>query len=430
MNQHAIVATNISKRYRIGLTEDPRKTLANTLLTAIKSPVENWRRLRQLTNFGNGENSDDIIWALKDVSFSVEPGEVVGVIGRNGAGKSTLLKVISRITHPTHGRLELRGQVSSLLEVGTGFHPELTGRENVFLNGTILGMRRKEIEQKFDEIVDFSGVEKFIDTPIKRYSTGMRVRLAFSVAAHLEPEILLVDEVLAVGDALFQKKSLGKMKSVAQHGRTVLFVSHQMDAIRSLCPRTLLMADGRLADDGETNKVVDHYMKLANQESDAAVWHGAAVFDSIDRGMTLESICVHDHTGLTKSEFRDDENIHISISYRLDKSFKGLGVKMNIIDDLGSNVLTTVDNLVLDETTTRGPGSYTSTCVIPAMTMNEGRYIVRVWGRISTGPLLHKRDINYVTFSIFRTHNTVAIKEPFLGYFNPNLPQWVVESSR
>ena len=212
MSDTVIKVENLSKVYRIGLQEEIHDTLMGAFTSFVRNPFKNYRRLQRLTQFSSGGDDQDTIWALKDVSFDVRRGEVIGIIGRNGAGKSTLLKVLSRITHPTNGRIELNGRVASLLEVGTGFHPELTGRENVYLNGTILGMTKAEIDRKFDEIVDFSGIEKFIDTPAKRYSSGMRVRLAFSVAAHLEPEILLVDEVLAVGDATFQKKSIGKQK--------------------------------------------------------------------------------------------------------------------------------------------------------------------------------------------------------------------------
>ena len=245
MSSYAIKVENLSKRYRIGFEQQRRDSLAEVFFEWISKPIQNYRRLRNLTQFDPQlQDSQDIIWALKDINFTIQPGEVIGVIGKNGAGKSTLLKVLSRITYPTHGRIELNGRVSSLLEVGTGFHPELTGRENVY--GTILGMTKKEIDNKFEEIVDFSGVSKFIDTPVKFYSSGMRVRLAFSVAAHLEPEILLIDEVLSVGDAAFQRKSLGKMEEVSKLGRTVLFVSHNMGAVRSLCSRGLLLKDGQL----------------------------------------------------------------------------------------------------------------------------------------------------------------------------------------
>ena len=235
-------------------------TFAGAMADFATRPVRNLRRLRSLSTFRDGE-ARDVIWALNDVSFEVKEGEVIGVIGSNGSGKTTLLKILSRITEPTRGRALVKGLVSSLLEVGTGFHPELTGRENIYLNGSILSMGRKEIDRKFDEIVDFSGVERFIDTPLKRYSTGMNVRLAFAVAAHLEPELLLVDEVLAVGDVVFQSKCLGKMQNVAREGRTILFVSHNMGQIRNLCERVILLSDGGIKSDGDSSQVIDEYVK-------------------------------------------------------------------------------------------------------------------------------------------------------------------------
>ncbi|HEX8338418.1 MAG TPA: ABC transporter ATP-binding protein [Pyrinomonadaceae bacterium] len=243
----------ISKKYSLGARRAGPTTLRETVAGAARSPLAAFRRRRDAAD-------DATLWALRDVSFEVQPGEVVGVIGRNGAGKSTLLKILSRITEPTAGRAELYGRASSLLEVGTGFHPELTGRENIFLNGAILGMRRAEIARRFDEIVAFSEVEKFIDTPVKRYSSGMHMRLAFAVAAHLEPEILIVDEVLAVGDAQFQKKCLGKMGSVAEEGRTVLFVSHNMAAVSNLCRRGLVLERGRVVYAGTQTEAVARYL--------------------------------------------------------------------------------------------------------------------------------------------------------------------------
>ena len=251
-----ITVNNLSKRYSIGALDAPYSTLRETVTGMFRSPLKRFRR--------SGSESDEILWALKDLSFQIEPGEVVGIIGRNGAGKSTLLKILSRITQPTTGEVDLYGRVASLLEVGTGFHPELTGRENILLNGSILGMKRTEIESKFDEIVAFSEVEKFLDTPVKRYSSGMYVRLAFAVAAHLEPEILVVDEVLAVGDAQFQKKCLGKMGDVARDGRTVLFVSHNMVAVKSLCSRAILLSGGRMTKDGNVDDVVNGYLRDAD----------------------------------------------------------------------------------------------------------------------------------------------------------------------
>ena len=266
MPPFAIRVENISKCYRIGLKEQMHDTFIGALTDFIRKPIENFRRLRLLTKFGdhelrskNHEPTSDIIWALKDVSFEVKHGEVVGIIGRNGAGKTTLLKVLARITEPTSGRAIVNGRVGSLLEVGTGMHPELTGRENIYLSGTILGMTRVEVDRKFDEIVEFAELSKFIDTPVKRYSSGMKVRLGFAIAAHLEPEILLVDEVLAVGDAAFQKKCLGKMGEVAGEGRTVLFVSHNLGAILSLCEKCILLEEGNLRLADETVTVVSQY---------------------------------------------------------------------------------------------------------------------------------------------------------------------------
>ena len=254
-----IKVEKLSKRYRIGRRREPYRTVRESLTTALAAPVRGIGALLNGNSRVNGRNADEWVWALRDVSFEVMPGEVLGIIGRNGAGKSTLLKLMSRITEPTDGRIELYGRVGSLLEVGTGFHPELTGRENTFLMGAILGMRRAEISRKFDDIVGFAEVEKFIDTPVKHYSSGMYMRLAFAVAAHLEPEILLVDEVLAVGDAAFQKKCLGKMGDVAKEGRTVLFVSHNMATIQSLCDSCLLIKNGGLEAQGDPAQIVALY---------------------------------------------------------------------------------------------------------------------------------------------------------------------------
>jgi lipopolysaccharide transport system ATP-binding protein len=275
-NDIAIEVENIGKRYRIGLKEQMQDSFLKSVIEVLKSPITNYRKYRSLYRFDDEKansrddstpNSIDIIWALKNISFRVSKGEVIGIIGTNGAGKSTLLKILSRITDPTTGYAEIRGKVSSLLEVGTGFHPELTGRENVYLNGTILGMTKKEVDSKFDDIIEFSGVEKFIDTPVKRYSSGMLVRLAFSVAAHLEPEILIIDEVLAVGDAAFQQKCLGKMENVAKEGRTVLFVSHNMAAVENLCSRAIWIDGGQVVEIGETKKIIETYLQKSMQHA-------------------------------------------------------------------------------------------------------------------------------------------------------------------
>jgi lipopolysaccharide transport system ATP-binding protein len=260
-----IKVKNLSKQFRINTGDRPGvryDTLRDSLVNAVQSPLKRLRR--------NGNSTDEMIWALKDVSFEVMPGEVMGIIGPNGAGKSTLLSILSRIIEPTSGRAELYGRVASLLEVGTGFHPDLSGRENIYLNGAVLGMKRREIEARFDEIVAFAEIEKFMDTAVKRYSSGMYVRLAFAVAAHLDPEILIVDEVLAVGDASFQKKCLGKMDDVTRSGRTILFVTHNLGMITHLCEHAILLQDGGVNMIGPAAEVVDHYNTLwSGQQRDA-----------------------------------------------------------------------------------------------------------------------------------------------------------------
>jgi lipopolysaccharide transport system ATP-binding protein len=264
----AIRVEKVSKLYRTGSTGS-YQTLRESLMDAAAGSVRAARRLvaRQPAGTGGDRLAPDSFWALKDVCFDVTPGDVVGVVGRNGAGKSTLLKVLSRVTEPTAGRVEVRGRIGSLLEVGTGFHPELTGRENIYLNGSILGMSRREIERKFDEIVNFAGVEQFLDMPVKRYSSGMYVRLAFAVAAHLEPETLVIDEVLAVGDIDFQNKCMGKMQSVAKGGRTILFVSHNMGVLKTICSKGILLAGGRLVAQGPINDVVEAYLRTLERKS-------------------------------------------------------------------------------------------------------------------------------------------------------------------
>src|SRR5208337_1198653 len=262
----AVSVRGLSKSYIIAHNSERPTNLREAIVDRLRHPL------------GNGEQDHEMFWAIKNMDFDIRSGEVVGIIGRNGAGKSTLLKILSRITWPTTGEIDIHGRVSSLLEVGTGFHPELTGRENVFLNGSILGMSRREIKQKFDEIVDFSGVETFLDTPVKRYSSGMYVRLAFAVAAHLNPEILVIDEVLAVGDAEFQKKCLGKMSDVARQGRTVLFVSHNMNAVQSLCSRCIWLQSGAVAGDGEARSVIPDYLAHGQEQT---IWVADEAYGSL-----------------------------------------------------------------------------------------------------------------------------------------------------
>lgn len=276
MSDIAIHIEHLGKQYNIGKTQARYRTFRDTLVNTIKSPFRKAARLMH-GDVQSASDLNDTIWALKDVSFDVKQGEVVGIIGRNGAGKSTLLKILSRITEPTEGKARIFGRVGSLLEIGTGFHPELTGRENIYLNGAILGMKRAEIERKFDEIIEFAEIEKFLDTPVKHYSSGMYVRLAFAVAAHLETEILLIDEVLAVGDIEFQRKCLGKMGDVATDGRTVLFVSHNMDSIQRLCQRGLLLQEGHLVFNDTANLACQQYLKSFQ------INHGIEIPASVNR---------------------------------------------------------------------------------------------------------------------------------------------------
>jgi lipopolysaccharide transport system ATP-binding protein len=307
----------ISKKYRLGARRAVQTTLRDTITVAARSPFAALKRR------GAGARDDATLWALRDVSFEVQPGEVVGIIGRNGAGKSTLLKILSRITEPTSGRAELYGRASSLLEVGTGFHPELTGRENILLNGAILGMRRVEVRRRFDEIVAFSEVEKFIDTPVKHYSSGMHMRLAFAVAAHLEPEILIVDEVLAVGDVQFQKKCLGKMGSVAKQGRTVLFVSHNMAAVSNLCGRGLVLEGGRVAYVGTQAEAVARYLTSCRTL-------GRSLRDRTDRAGSGEvrvvALEVRDSEGRPLDVAASGQDVDIRLSYEASPGFNSAKV--------------------------------------------------------------------------------------------------------
>src|SRR5215217_3559981 len=306
-----IKVENLSKQYRIGQGRARYGSLRETIMNAAQAPFKRLRRLRR----GVGP-AEETIWALENVSFEVMPGEVVGIIGRNGAGKSTLLKILSRITEPTTGQIDLYGRVGSLLEVDAGFHPELTGRENIYLNGSILGMRRSEIERKFDEIVAFAETEKFLDTQVKYYSSGMYTRLAFAVAAHLEPELLVVDEVLAVGDANFQKKCLNKMQDVSEHGRTVLFVSHSMSAITRLCQRAILLDKGKVLVDGPTSQVVNAYLDSGFGTAAVREWPdlSKAPGDDIVR---LRAVRVRAHDGEITDELDIRKPVGIEIEYQV-----------------------------------------------------------------------------------------------------------------
>ncbi len=371
MGDVAIKAEGLGKRYRIGAVRERYHTLRDAIVNVAKAPV------RLLSRLG-GRSEKNTIWALKDVSFEVKRGEVVGVIGRNGAGKTTLLKILSRITKPTEGRAEILGRVGSLLEVGTGFHPELTGRENIFLNGSILGMRRREIKARFDEIVAFAEVEKFMDTPVKRYSSGMQVRLAFAVAAHLEPEILLVDEVLAVGDAQFQKKCLGKMGEVAKEGRTVLFVSHNMGAVRALCPRAMILEAGRIALNGTTEEAIGAYLPGGAEEAALAVWV-APQNDSTDRAeVALRSVSAVSVDGEPQATYPIEESFGIVVRYRVLRQVSDLRLVLQFQDMQGTVAFTSHEDSSLVRGREVPPGTYEAVCRIPGSLLNSVSYSVLV----------------------------------------------------
>ena len=355
----AIVAQELSKRYRIGELQAGYGTLRESLVRGVRRLAGREPRLQRRQE----------IWALKDVSFEVGEGEVLGVIGRNGAGKSTLLRVLTRITSPTEGRAEIRGRVGSLLEVGTGFHPELTGRENIYLNGSILGMKRREIRGRLDEIVEFSGVETFIDTPVKRYSSGMYVRLAFSVAAHLEPQILLVDEVLAVGDAEFQRRCLGRMEDFSQSGRTVMFVSHNMQAIAQLCERVILLDAGRVVRDGPSSDVVAQYLQQEHGTGASYVWPELDEAPGNDLVRMQSVRVIQDDVVAAAVDVR--RPVAIELCFRVLRHGEPVIPKIKVVDSQGDVAFNAMDTSPRWHEPTP-PGDYLATGWIPGNFLNEG----------------------------------------------------------
>ena len=412
MSNTAIKVENISKRYRIGSKENLHDTFIGALTSWAKSPLANFKRIRKLSNFDdnapsdnkepitdNLSQSDDIIWAVKNVSFDVKRGEVLGVIGKNGAGKSTLLKILCRIVEPTSGIASINGRVASLLEVGTGFHGELTGRENVFLNGTILGMSKKEVERKFDEIVDFSGIGKFIDTPVKRYSSGMSVRLAFAVAANLEPEILLIDEVLAVGDFEFQKKCLGKMKDVAGEGRTIMFVSHNMRAVKNLCGRAILLSRGQLISNGPTSDVIDEYIRNVEKANDFLP--EISFREELNKLFQIRSVRILDDNGMPSIDLDRTKPFKVSIDYDIREDTKIVGVEFAIkmMDD--TIIYHTADtDMTPNIRIERKKGSYSAFVEFPGYLLNKGKYKVDAFTRWGESDY----DNPYTNF-VFRLHD-------------------------
>jgi lipopolysaccharide transport system ATP-binding protein len=411
MSEVAIRAEGLGKRYRIGRLQRYR-TLRDTVTDAWRAPA------RWVSGGGRSDDGDTVIWALRDVSFEIAPGEVVGVIGRNGAGKSTLLKIMSRITEPTTGRAEIHGRVGSLLEVGTGFHPELTGRENVYLNGAILGMRRREIEARFDDIVAFAEVEQFIDTPVKYYSSGMYLRLAFAVAAHLEPEILLVDEVLAVGDIAFQRKCLGKISEVARRGRTALFVSHNMDAIARLCERTLWLETGRVVLSGPSVDVIRRYQSTYLVA--APTWSRAA--DAASGGsFAFLSVTARRVSDEAASVFGGDEPIRIEIRYRVSRALTACQVGARVHNADGLVIFTTSDaDATGMSALTKHPGEYATVFDIPAHVLVPGTYHVLVAAHAPKREVYDSID-RAVTFEIAQTGSLASV-DGRLGVTAPVIP--------
>ena len=395
MSEPVIEVKNIGKKYRLGQNRGGYIALRDVLANVLKSPFS---FLKHKAKVVAGLEKQEEFWALKNVNFTVNKGEVIGIIGRNGAGKSTLLKILSQITPPTEGEITIHGRVGSLLEVGTGFHPELTGRENIFLNGAILGMKRAETARKFDQIVEFSGVGKFIDTPVKRYSSGMYVRLAFSIAAHMEPDILLVDEVLAVGDAEFQKKCLGKMEEVTrQDGRTIIFISHNMSAIQELCEKTILFEDGKITMVGRTDDVIKHY--LSNMPTEPTVVRAGNEFGQINSMKIVD-------TSLQKiSQAYIDEEIGIEVEFEILSNERDVFVNYAIM---------TADNVEVLHTIYPGKpfgvGKHKIISWVPKNLLNNLKY------RVFLSLVSYNPTTDHAISEIYFEMNEKAREEKYHGY--------------
>lgn len=398
---------NLSKHYKLGAQQKPYSTLRESLTDAVRAPFKSFRQ--------TGASDNNSFWALKDVSFEVKPGEVVGIIGRNGAGKSTLLKVLSRITEPTRGRIELYGRVGSLLEVGTGFHHELTGRENIFLNGAILGMRREEIAKKFDEIVDFAEVEDFLDTPVKHYSSGMYMRLAFAVAANLEPEVLIVDEVLAVGDAEFQKKCLGKMHEVSEKdGRTVLFVSHNMIAVESLCTKVVLLRNGNVVDFGETKSVINKYLSKDSINQLEQKWENPADAPG-NKSVRLKRVTV-------VPQNTNEANITVESSIDIEFEFwnqlphpSNINLSLVLWSIAGECIFN-----VASPSIKLSSGLCKGVCRIPGRLLNDNKYTVEIYFVKDTSVILYKQA-DVVSFEVQDARQNSNWYGKWIGAVRPNL---------
>jgi lipopolysaccharide transport system ATP-binding protein len=424
MSTPSIEVVNLGKQYRIGALQVHSKTVGEAFGDMFMQPYRSMRSILR----GNSQwyQGDEIIWALKNVSFEVHPGEIIGIIGPNGAGKSTLLKILTRIIHPTEGYAKIRGRVGSLLEVGTGFNAEMTGRENIYMSGAILGMRKAEIDRKFDEIVAFAEVEQFIDTPVKRYSSGMYLRLAFAVAAHLEPDVLLVDEVLAVGDIAFQKKCIGKMGDVTESGRAVLFVSHNIPAITALCSRTILITKGCVEMDGPTPDVIAHYIAGNAIEGGTLAWeHGLANPDITE--FLLHRVSILNSAGQISSSLDIHDPFTVRIEYEILKPVTNCRVAIRLINWEGIVIINPFDVDNPENSATKMPGRYVATCEIPADLLSPGSYLISVGADIqSIKVLVHAEHV--LSFSIEDTGKVGWYRGgKRLGVIRPSIP-WHIET--
>jgi len=422
LSSYAIEINKVAKKYKIEHGAKPKyRTLRDAISNSFIDPLKRKNKFNKVhTSFENTDRIDrsgHLLWALRDVNIKIKPGEVVGLIGPNGAGKTTLLKILTRITYPTYGTVDLFGRVGSLLEVGTGFHKELTGRENVYLNGAILGMRKTEIDKKFDEIVDFSEMENFIDTPVKFYSTGMGVRLAFAVAAHLEPEILLVDEVLAVGDANFQKKCLNKMESVGQEGRTIIFISHHMPNITRLCERAILLDEGKVKMDGKAFDVVGSYLSSALGTKAMMTWNDVktAPGDSIVR---LRSVKIINKDGNPTDHFDIRDEIGIEIQFEVLKDGFMLYPGFSLYNEEGQWLFASIDTDVDWRGKIRKPGRYQSVGWIPGNLLSEGTMLIGPSIRSDFPAHVHVYEPEAVAFQISEDqNNAISARMDFAGRF-------------
>jgi lipopolysaccharide transport system ATP-binding protein len=425
MTDIAVRVENLGKLYRIGQIVG-YGTLRESLTNAVSAP---FRRLRSARHEPSATSPQpNFIWALKDVSFEVKRGEAVGIIGRNGSGKTTILKILSRITAPTEGYAEVHGRVGSLLEVGTGFHPELTGRENIYLNGAVIGMKKAEVDRKFDEIVAFSNIEKFLDTPVKRYSSGMYVRLAFAVAAHLDPEVLIVDEVLAVGDAAFQKKCLGRIEGATKEGRTVLFVSHNMAPVKRLCKRAICLDEGKVQMIGATEDVVASYLLIGTEAEGERRWENLGEAPGNER-IRLRAVRVVDSTGRISTTLDIRMPFCVEIEYDVLLELPKLRVGFRLITADGTVVFTSADTADNSwQNTSRFPGKYVSRCQIPGNLLNEGQYsLLNVWADVPFVEVLFLEE-NLLSLHVEQTGGVSAqlqFPERWSGAICPQL-SWTI----